>query len=84
MDGFIDDIIMLTIDDPTWVEHAKKLAILVIHIILRPLQTSEPLNRDNSLLIRKLSGCWKLEERNKCLGWDIQIRSLWVLLPKEN
>ena len=56
MDRFINNIITLTIDDSTWAEIAKKLALLVIHTIFRPLQTSEPLNKDNPLSLQKLSG----------------------------
>ena len=37
MDGFIDEIITITIDDPCWVERSKKSALLVIHTIFRPL-----------------------------------------------
>ena len=40
MDGLIGEIITVTIDDPSWVERAKKLALLVIHTIFRPIQSS--------------------------------------------
>ena len=38
MDGFIDYIITITIDNPFWMDHAKNVALLVIHTIFRPLQ----------------------------------------------
>ena len=56
MDGFINDIIAITIDDLFWVERAKNVALLVIHTIFRPLHSSELLKRDDPLSIRKLSG----------------------------
>ena len=40
MDGFIDDIITITIDYSNLVERTKNSALLVIHIIFRPLQYS--------------------------------------------
>ena len=43
MDGFVDDIITINIDNPYWVERAKNLALLVIHTMFRPLHSDEPL-----------------------------------------
>ena len=43
MDGFINDIITITIYYPCWVERAKNKASLVVHNILRPLDPYEPL-----------------------------------------
>ena len=40
MDGFIDDITIITIDDPKWVERTKNATLLVIQAIFRPLQSS--------------------------------------------
>ena len=36
MDGFIDDVITITIDDPFWVERAKNAYLLIIHTIFIP------------------------------------------------
>ena len=44
MYGFINYIINLIVDDPTWVERAKNPALLLIHTILHPLHASDPLN----------------------------------------
>ena len=49
MDGFIDDIITITVDDEQWIDLAKSAALLVIHTLFRPPQTSEPLKRDDPL-----------------------------------
>ena len=43
MDGFFNKIINTTIDDPSWLERAKNLALLVIHTMFRPLHSDEPL-----------------------------------------
>ena len=34
MDGFIDDIITITVDDKHWIDRAKCAALLVIHTLL--------------------------------------------------
>ena len=44
MDGFIDGIIAIKIDDPTWVERDKNTVFIVTHTMLRPLQNSYPLS----------------------------------------
>ena len=49
MDGLIDEIITITIDEPIWVERAKNTALLVTHTIFRLLKFSEPLKRDDPL-----------------------------------
>ena len=37
MDGFIDDIITITVNDDHWVDRAKSADLLVIHTLFRPL-----------------------------------------------
>ena len=57
MNRFIDDIIKITIDDPLWVERAKKADLLLaIHTIFRPIQYSEPLKQDEPLPLHKIAG----------------------------
>ena len=55
MDGFIYDIITITVDDEHWIYRAKVAALLVIHTLFRPLQPPETLKRDNPLSLRKLA-----------------------------
>ena len=43
IDGFIDDIITITVNDEHWIYRAKSAALLVIHTLFRPLHPSEPL-----------------------------------------
>ena len=40
MDGFIDDIITITVDDENWLDRAKIAALLVIHTLFQQLQPS--------------------------------------------
>ena len=83
MDGFIDDIITITVNDDHWIDRAKSAALLVIHTLFRPLQSSEPLKRDDPLSLMKLAGEGKLSDQKTCLGWDISTQSLRVSLPEE-
>ena len=83
MDGFINYIITITVDDDRWIDRAKSAALLVIHTLLRPLQPTEPLKQDDPLSIRKLAGEGQLADKKTCLGWDINTQSLRVSLPEE-
>ena len=83
MDGFIDDIITIKVDDKHWIDCAKSAAILVIHTLFRQLQPSEPLKQDNPLSLRKLAGEGQLSEHKTCLGWYINTRYMRVFLPEE-
>ena len=83
MDGFICDIITITVDDNHWIDRARSAALLVIHTLFRPLQPLEPLKRDDPLSLRKLAGEGQLVEQKTCLGWDINTQSLRVSLPEE-
>ena len=52
MDGFIDDIITIPVDDKQCIDCAKSAAILVIHTLFRPLQPTEPLKQEDPLSLR--------------------------------
>ena len=56
MDGFIDNIITITVDDKHWIDRAKSAALLVICPLFRPLQPSEPLKQYETLSLRKMTG----------------------------
>ena len=56
MDGFIDNIITITVDGKHWIDNAKSAAILVIHTLFRPLHPSEHLKKDDPLALIKLVG----------------------------
>ena len=56
MDGLIDNIITITVDNKYSIERTKNAALLVIHTLFRPLQASEPLKCDNPLSLRKIAG----------------------------
>ena len=56
MGGFINKIITITVDDENFIDWKKSAAILVIHTLFLPLQSSEPLKRDDTLSLRKMAG----------------------------
>ena len=80
MDGYIDEIITITIDNPFWVECAKTTAFLVIHTISRRLHLEKPLKCDDPLPLRKLAGEGQLAKLKTCLVWYLQTRSLRLFL----
>ena len=55
MDGFIDNIVTINIDNPRWVERANNAVLLIIHTIFRPRQSNETLKRDDPLSLQKLA-----------------------------
>ena len=83
MDGFINYIINITVNDKHWIYHAKSAALLVILILFQSLQPSETLKRDDPLFLRDLAGEGQLADQKKHLGWDIKTQSRRVSLPKE-
>ena len=83
MDGLIDNIITIKVDDKHWIYHAKSAALLVIHTIFRPLQPSESLKQDEPLSLRKFLGDGQLAEYKTCLVWDINTHSLRVFLLED-
>ena len=76
MDGFIDDIITITVNDKHWIDRVKSAALLVIHKLFRPLHPSEHLKQDDPLSLRKLTGEGQLADQKTCLGWIINTHSL--------
>ena len=80
MDGFIDDIITINIDDPRWAERAKNTALLNIHTMFRPRKFNKPLKRDDPLLLHNITGEGQIADRKTFLGWDIHTYSLQVFL----
>ena len=83
MDGFINYIITITVDDKHWIDRKKSAALLVIHALFQPLRPSEPLKQDDPLSLRKLMGEGQLSEHKTCLGWDINTHSLRLSLLEE-
>ena len=83
MDGFIDNIITITVDDKHCIYCAKIVALLVIHTLLQPLQPSEPLKRYDPLSLSILTWEGQIAHQKTCLGWDIHTHSVGVFLPEE-
>ena len=67
MDGFIDDIFTIPVDDKYLIDREKSAAILVIHALFQPLQPSKPLKLDDPLSLRKLVGEVQLAYHKTCL-----------------
>ena len=82
MDGFIHEIIIITIDNPRWVERAKNADLLIIHTILRPRQSNKTLKQDDPLSLRKLTVEVQPADRKTYLGWDIHTRYLQLFLTQ--
>ena len=55
-DGYIDDIITVMLEIESWVDKALNAAPLVIHSLFRLIDGSDPLPRDDSIIIQKLKG----------------------------
>ena len=56
LDGSIDYIITIMVNEEHWIDRAKIAALLVIHTLFRPLKPSEPLKQDDPLSLRKMMG----------------------------
>ena len=84
MDGFIYEIITITIDDPRWVESANNAALFIVHTIFRPWHSNKPLKLYYLLSLRKLVGEGQPAKCKTCLVWDIHTCYLRVFLLREN
>ena len=84
MDGFINDIITITVDNNYGIECAKRTALFFIHTPLRPLQEYEPLEYNDPLSLRKLAEGEGLVEGKTYLVWDIKSHYLRLFLTKDN
>ena len=83
MDGFINNIITITVDDKHWIYRANSVVLLIIHTLFRPLQPSEPPKLDYPLSLRKWAGEGQIDEQKICLGWDINTHYMRVFLRED-
>ena len=81
-DGYIDDVITVTVDEDNYVEKGQHAAPLAVHCVFRPVKTKDPLPRDDAVSIRKLDGEGTPDEVKNCLGWNIDTRKFRIYLPK--
>ena len=82
-DGYIDDFLSAGLDANDEVARSQEAPTLAVHSIFRPLQLNEPIERDDPISIRKLSGEGVPSEQKIMLGWLICTRSLRIYLPKD-
>ena len=62
VDGYIDDLVTLVLDEPALRERAENAVPLLVHILFRPVAPDEPTDRDDPLSLRKLKGEGNLSE----------------------
>ena len=70
-DGFVDDLTTIVLSLKHWTERARNAIALAIHTIFRPVNTQDPIERDDVISVRKLLAEGKLEEVKVVLGWEI-------------
>ena len=83
VDGYVDDLCTICIDDPSVTEKARHAVALAIHTVYRPANKDDPLPRDSALCLRKLLAEGRLEERKVILGWLIDTRRFIIQLPRD-
>ena len=82
-DGYIDDFLSAGLDQNDEVARSQEAPTLAVHTIFRPLQDKEPIERDDPISIRKLSGEGIPSEKKIMLGWLLCTRSLRIYLPQD-
>ena len=79
---FIDDIVTVGYLSAQW----KRLcgaALLAIHIFGRPVDSAEPVPRDDLLSLNKLLSEGSPSEVQTVLGWNINTRTFCISLPSD-
>jgi hypothetical protein len=79
-DVFIDDIFLAFL--LRHLERGRKILPLVLHLFGRPLDTHEPLLREDILSLSKFKAEATPSERKIILGWLIDTRRLEIALPE--
>ena len=82
VDGYIDDLLTITLDDPDLVTRGSQAIPLMCHTIFRPVHKNEPLPRTNILSKAKLIAEGMPSEQKTFLGWIIDTRRMRISLPK--
>ena len=80
IDGFVDDIITVTLGFNHLLERATNAVPLILHCLFRPRDDKESIPRDDILSERKLKGEGALSEIKPVLGWNIDTRQFKVFL----
>ena len=83
IDGFVDDIITITLDIEELTTRAKGAVPLALHTIFRPTSADEPVTRHDVLSLRKMLGEGCLSELKVILGWLVDTRNFLIKLPED-
>ena len=83
IDGFIDDIVTITVKMHDLLSRATNVVPLAIHSIFRPVDDDEPILRDDVLSARKMQGEGAMSEIKLILGWVIDSRKFTVSLAPD-
>ena len=82
VDGYIDDLLTITLDDPKLVTRGSQAIPLMCYVIFRPVHNNEPLPRSDILSKAKLIAEGMPSEQKILLGRIINTRSMRISLPK--
>jgi hypothetical protein len=80
VDIFIDDGMVMIPDLNSNKDRAVQALLLAIHTFCHPIDTVEPVKREDCLSLSKLAKEGQLAEHFTTLGWDIDTRKLMIAL----
>ena len=83
VDGYIDDLIPVVVHEGDNALRAANAVPLAIHIVGRPVNKKEPIQRDDLLSFSKLLGEGCMAELKTVTGWTINTRLFRVILPDD-
>jgi hypothetical protein len=83
IDIYIDDFIGVSPDLGENSLRMSRVLPLAIHSIARPLDPLDFIPRKEIISMKKIQAEGRLEETKRVLGWDLNTRSLRLLLPSE-
>ena len=83
IDGFIDDLISIILDELDLPERGRNAVALALHTFFRPTNADDPVPRDDILSLRKLLAEGGLEETKMVLGWFIDTRRFIIKLARD-
>ena len=82
VDGYIDDLLTIILDNPKLIKRGSQAVPLMCHVIFRPVHKNETLPRSDILNKTKLIAEGIPSEQKTFLGWNIDTRRMRLSLPK--
>jgi len=83
-DGYIDDCLTVVLDIGDDIRRSQEAPPLIMHLIFRPLDTNDPLPRDDNISIKKQKGEGQPRESKVTFGWQISTVTMRIyLVPLE-